>query len=113
MKKLSVIGLLISIIFLSSCNDEEYEYFVYSDNEYNELTSILDLPREYDDFTVLIPNHLFSGQASRRINVGNLPKANMGRVLFYDTRLSSTNTISCASCHKQEFAFADNKALSD
>ncbi len=31
----------------------------------------------------------------------------VGRKLFYDTRLSINNTISCASCHKQEFAFAD------
>lgn len=31
----------------------------------------------------------------------------LGRRLFYDTRLSSTNLISCASCHKQEFAFSD------
>ena len=31
----------------------------------------------------------------------------LGRRLFYDKRLSSTNLLSCASCHKQEFAFAD------
>ena len=36
-----------------------------------------------------------------------------GRVLFYDKRLSADNSKSCASCHKQEHAFADNKALSD
>ncbi len=36
----------------------------------------------------------------------------LGRMLFYETRLSSDNTISCASCHRQEFAFADNKAFS-
>lgn len=33
--------------------------------------------------------------------------ATLGRVLFYDTQLSSNNTISCASCHKQENAFSD------
>lgn len=32
----------------------------------------------------------------------------LGRMLFYETRLSANNTISCASCHKQEHAFADN-----
>lgn len=36
----------------------------------------------------------------------------LGRVLFYDTRLSVNNAISCASCHKQAIAFADNVALS-
>lgn len=36
----------------------------------------------------------------------------LGRVLFYDKNLSANNSISCASCHKQELAFADNKAQS-
>lgn len=31
----------------------------------------------------------------------------LGRQLFYDSILSLNNTISCGSCHKQEFAFAD------
>ncbi len=33
--------------------------------------------------------------------------ATLGRVLFYDKKLSVTNTVACASCHKQELAFAD------
>src|SRR5688572_26365716 len=32
-------------------------------------------------------------------------KATLGRVLFYDKNLSIDNSISCASCHKQAFAF--------
>lgn len=36
----------------------------------------------------------------------------LGRMLFYETRLSGNNTMSCASCHKQEFAFSDNNTLS-
>jgi cytochrome c peroxidase len=38
--------------------------------------------------------------------------ATLGRVLFYDKHLSLNNSVSCASCHKQEYAFADNKAFS-
>lgn len=38
--------------------------------------------------------------------------ATLGRVLFYDKKLSINNTISCASCHKQEFGFADPLASS-
>ena len=38
--------------------------------------------------------------------------ATLGRVLFYDKALSKNNSISCASCHKQELAFADDLALS-
>lgn len=31
----------------------------------------------------------------------------LGRVLFYDTNLSSDNTVACASCHVQSEAFGD------
>ena len=36
------------------------------------------------------------------------PKIELGRQLYFDTRLSSDNTISCASCHDPEFGFAKN-----
>lgn len=38
-------------------------------------------------------------------------KVDLGRFLFYDTRLSGNETFSCASCHKQELAFADDRAV--
>lgn len=48
--------------------------------------------------------------------VGNPPtidaQIHLGRVLFYEKSLSINNSVSCASCHKQQFAFADNVALS-
>jgi cytochrome c peroxidase len=40
-------------------------------------------------------------------NVISNAGATLGRVLFYDKQLSLNNTIACASCHKQEFAFGD------
>ncbi len=36
----------------------------------------------------------------------------LGEKLFFETKLSRDNTISCGSCHQPQFAFADNKALS-
>ena len=36
----------------------------------------------------------------------------LGKKLFYDPILSVDNTISCASCHKANLAFADDKAFS-
>lgn len=39
-------------------------------------------------------------------------KATIGRVLFYDKNLSIDNTIACASCHRQEFAFSDTALAS-
>jgi cytochrome c peroxidase len=37
-------------------------------------------------------------------------KAELGRRLFYDTRLSANRTQSCATCHEQSRAFTDGKA---
>jgi len=37
----------------------------------------------------------------------------LGKMLFYETRLSSTNKISCGSCHQQQLAFTDGKAFSE
>ncbi|MCB0577866.1 MAG: cytochrome-c peroxidase, partial [Phaeodactylibacter sp.] len=39
--------------------------------------------------------------------------ATLGRVLFYDRQLSINNAVSCGSCHRQEFAFADGKKGSE
>ncbi|OYW77426.1 MAG: cytochrome-c peroxidase [Verrucomicrobia bacterium 12-59-8] len=38
--------------------------------------------------------------------------AKLGRVLFYDKRLSFNQTIACASCHLQQHGFADSRAFS-
>ena len=38
--------------------------------------------------------------------------ATLGRVLFYDVRLSANNTVSCGSCHQQAFGVADTARFS-
>lgn len=38
-------------------------------------------------------------------------KVELGRYLFYDKRLSVNGTQACASCHRQELAFTDGKAV--
>ncbi|MET0339466.1 MAG: MbnH family di-heme enzyme [Polyangiales bacterium] len=40
-------------------------------------------------------------------NPMSVAKVALGRRLFYDPRLSGNQTFSCATCHKQERAFAD------
>ncbi len=37
-------------------------------------------------------------------------KVDLGRLLFYDIRLSINNSMSCATCHVQALAFTDGKA---
>jgi cytochrome c peroxidase len=64
-----------------------------------------------------LPAH-FNTPAARRFD--NTPADNrvtdagatLGRVLFYDTRLSASNTVACASCHRQERAFVDPNRFS-
>lgn len=38
-------------------------------------------------------------------------KVELGRRLFYDTRLSGNGGFSCSSCHRQDFAFADARNI--
>ncbi len=38
--------------------------------------------------------------------------ATLGRVLFYDKQLSVNNSVACASCHQQQFAFSDTATQS-
>jgi cytochrome c peroxidase len=38
--------------------------------------------------------------------------ATLGRALFYDTRLSANNTVSCSSCHQQSHGFSDPNQFS-
>jgi cytochrome c peroxidase len=69
-----------------------------------------DTPYHYAEID--LPAH-FTTPAARRFD--NTPADNpvtnngatLGRVLFYDTRLSVNNTIACGSCHVQSRAFVD------
>src|ERR1700722_2578295 len=38
-------------------------------------------------------------------------KVELGRYLFYDNRMSINGKASCATCHKQELAFTDGRAV--
>src|SRR3954453_3564419 len=39
-------------------------------------------------------------------------KVELGKLLYFDKRLSADETVSCASCHDPRFAFTDNAAVS-
>ena len=58
-----------------------------------------------------IPPH-FPAMKSTPGNELTNERIELGRRLFYDPILSRTNEISCASCHKQAFAFSDTTAIS-
>jgi len=39
-------------------------------------------------------------------------KAELGRILFFDPRISADNTISCANCHSPKYGFTDSMPVS-
>jgi cytochrome c peroxidase len=61
-----------------------------------------------DGFEEFIPDFIKDSIYLNPENRFSNEKAALGRYLFYDRRLSVNNTKACASCHAQEFSFADN-----
>ncbi|MEZ5385134.1 MAG: cytochrome-c peroxidase [Prosthecobacter sp.] len=53
------------------------------------------------------PVHTISGDNTTAGNTITDAGAALGRVLFYDKRLSRNDTISCSSCHQQAHGFSD------
>jgi cytochrome c peroxidase len=71
-----------------------------------------DEPAEYAD-PIQINGHLLWGNVPfPKENAYNDDKWSLGKRLFYDKRLSVDSSISCASCHKPELAFADTLSVS-
>lgn len=70
----------------------------------------LDMAALQVDYTDLINKAAFGGWPMPATNNARVA---LGRALFYDNKLSLNNTVSCGSCHKQQFGFADNVAFSD
>jgi cytochrome c peroxidase len=61
------------------------------------------------------PPGFFAGPVAKMAPADNHlteARAQLGRRLFYDKRLSRTGMIACASCHQQKYGFADPDAVS-
>ena len=111
MKKLASIFTAFAFLLLLGACKSEFNYHYYSEEETAMLAQYLNLELLPDDYTVNFPSHLSNvGLFTRAVE---RDKAVLGRVLFYDKKLSKDGTVSCATCHKQELAFSDDKAFSD
>lgn len=80
---------VVAVLFLYSCEVEPI-------NNSFKLT----VPKGFPEISV--PND----------NALSLERIALGKRLFYDPILSKDSTISCNSCHFQEYAFADNRSIS-
>lgn len=74
----------------------------------------------YSDADAPIPRHFLSSTAGTVRFTDNTPPNNpittagarLGRVLFYDVRLSANDKVACASCHQQALGFGDTARFS-
>lgn len=110
-KSFLLLGMFAAIMFAVACNNKpNFDYYYYTPEEYALISQSLNLPEVPPKYTAELPVHLSrSGLSAPAINPD---EATLGRVLFYDKNLSSDKTVSCASCHKQEIGFADDRAVS-
>lgn len=84
------------------------------------LSLLVACRRETEDEPGMEENSLFALQLPVGFPLPSTPAENpltdasvrLGKALFFDTRLSRTNTISCASCHHVDRAFSDTLPLS-
>lgn len=115
-KLIMITTILIVVLSVISCNKVDDE--PKDDN-------VLNLPETPFDYKSLtLPGHFMTnagGPLPTSVNgTDNIPATNpitndgatLGRVLFYDKKLSANGTIACASCHKQDKGFSDDAVLS-
>jgi cytochrome c peroxidase len=87
---LSVIVLMISVL---ACQDD-------------------DVKTQYDPTPYPLSFGAFPDPNLPADNLPTIEGVQLGRMLFYEKRLSDDNTISCAGCHKQQDGFSDIRRFS-
>jgi cytochrome c peroxidase len=63
-------------------------------------------------YTLNKPKH-FPPPSIPADNALTAAKVRLGRMLFYEKRISEDQKVACANCHKQEFAFGSDKPLDE
>ena len=75
------------------------------------ISGTIDLDNLFNYANQSVPNYITKDNTPQNNEIDD-KIATLGRVLFYDKKLSANNTIACASCHKQEKAFGDDATVS-
>jgi len=81
---------------------------------------LADAPTGYTDFDSPLPRHFREGgfatvafvDRANSTNPVTNAGAHLGRVLFYDVRLSANDSVACSSCHRQSMGFGDTSRTS-
>ncbi len=100
---LPVLFLLAAVIGLSTAWTSEAENQV---EENSLVESLKNLPLGLDKFMVIIPedNPLDGITGSKKVE--------LGRHLYFDSRLSKDNSVACASCHDPKKGWSDGQQFS-
>jgi cytochrome c peroxidase len=101
MKKINILLIAFSIILLTlySCRKDKYKVEAYQATPYN-----LNLPENITQYLPPMDNPKDNPLTKEGVE--------LGRKLFYETKLSGDNTQSCAGCHMPDKAFSDTAAFS-
>lgn len=110
-KKIAILTLLVAmVILLAQCSKNDNKIT----EKYPAIKAAFGTRINPDDLANYanqpIPAYINKDNTNGN-NITNA-KATLGRVLFYDKQLSIDNTVSCASCHQQQFAFSDTALAS-
>ena len=112
-------GCLVVTVWLIGCDVPESTPPI----EYRSDLEGLRLPVTAFDYTPNLPDYFTDASHPLHhwvADFDNTPSNNpvtdagatLGRVLFYDVRLSANDTVSCASCHQQANGFSDDRIFS-
>ena len=75
-----------------------------------QVASVLRLDPQLPSYAPTLPAHFAGAEAQDNSPAGTVESpvvATLGRVLFYERQLSTSGTVSCATCHNQATDFAD------
>ncbi len=116
MKKIVYPSVLLGffVLLTSAVNSFENNTLVLPPSDFE-----LVLPDQTYDYSITLPPHVldfmfgWGNNDSSFVSDVTDEGATLGRVLFYDDRLSGDNSLSCGTCHQQAFSFSDNVAFSD
>ncbi|MGE3758137.1 MAG: cytochrome c peroxidase, partial [Pseudobdellovibrionaceae bacterium] len=76
--------------------------FIRNRNDINRQLNVYKVPKVLD-----APKGLRFDDTPSVIRLPTVTKAELGKHLFFDTRLSSNGTVSCSTCHKASSAWTD------
>ncbi|MCH1473788.1 MAG: c-type cytochrome [Bacteroidia bacterium] len=96
--KIVILSLLISsVLYVSSCKDDDA----------NEPEGVV-----HDTTPYILDYGNFPSPNIAEDNPLTIQGVKLGKMLFYEKKLSGDGTQACASCHLQEFAFTDSAQFS-